>query len=57
MMEILRDQLVKQNESRLEWYIIIIISIQVLVEVVWVMFMQDLFGIDQDKDEWTWRRV
>ena len=53
MMEILRDQLVKQNESKLEWYIIIIITIQVLVEVVWVMFMQDMFGIDRDKDEWT----
>eukprot|EP00656_Telonema_subtile_P008194 TRINITY_DN13837_c0_g1_i1.p1 TRINITY_DN13837_c0_g1~~TRINITY_DN13837_c0_g1_i1.p1 ORF type:complete len:275 (-),score=68.16 TRINITY_DN13837_c0_g1_i1:184-1008(-) len=53
MMEILRDQLVKQNESKLEWYVIIIISIQVFVEVVWVIFIQDTLKLFQEDDEWT----
>jgi len=53
MMEILRDQLAKQNESKLEWYIIIIISIQIIVELVWVVLIQDILGLAKDGDQWT----
>jgi uncharacterized Rmd1/YagE family protein len=42
--DMLNNEIKNQNEYYLEWIIIWLIAVEILIEVVWKMFLRDIFG-------------